>query len=481
MDYGLIFRKTSTCYKNPDIEYLDETSDYKLKVMAKSQGVAVEELRVRNEEINNSISYLTKENHGRVYAGGFLRDMLLSKKAIAPEKWNNEIRKKAITSSIFKNIREFGSYRGGVGHKLVFSMSKEMEETIEKSNLNPDELLGKEVKKIMYQFQKCFHPGEKIGFAWGIHHDTKHRHIHIYLCNRTDKGNHVAMSSPLQGRRRKYQQKDQIGYIKGQVIKAQKRILDQVKESNCNRLTGKESSILIPLFDASGLDKFSEEEERLERQRQSIVAQENALKLHQEMIRRQYTDYNLKKDLIAEGYKDLKNINQKISESYQSLRQSNTVISTQTLKQLGIFPRSGPLKHFCKFLFAIHNSLERNKREAIFQQINESREYKSRLVSQLQSMDWQRKSFLKDVEEMKQKREELRREFFRARYQYERSLLRHNFNFFMRTVRDEQKKDRYNEITKRLWRKRRAREDSSSELELIKKFDLEARSKVLII
>ena len=35
MEYGLLFKKTSTCYKNPDIEYLDETSDYKLRILVK--------------------------------------------------------------------------------------------------------------------------------------------------------------------------------------------------------------------------------------------------------------------------------------------------------------------------------------------------------------------------------------------------------------------------------------------------------------
>ena len=38
MEYGLLFRKTSTCYKNPDIEYLDEASDYRLQIKAKALG-----------------------------------------------------------------------------------------------------------------------------------------------------------------------------------------------------------------------------------------------------------------------------------------------------------------------------------------------------------------------------------------------------------------------------------------------------------
>ena len=475
MEYGLLFRKTSTCYKNPDIEYLDETSDYKLKVMAKSKGVSVEDLRARNEEINKSINYLTKENHGRVYAGGFLRDMLLSKRAIAPEKWSNDVRKKAIKSSIYKNIRQFGSYRRSLGHKLVFSLSSDLEERLGKANLNVDEILRKEVKKIMYQFQKKFHPGEKIGFAWGIHHDTKHRHIHIYLCNRTDKGTHVAMSSPLQGRRRKYYQKNQIGYMKEQVMKSQQRMLEQVKLANRSLLPRSSSSILMTEFNRHPAMELKEKEDQIESMRQSVVAQENALKFHQDLIRRSYSDYNLKKDLIAEGYKDVRRLNQEIAGSYENLGKNNSVLTSKLLSQLGLFPRSGPLKQFSKLLFAMHNSMERSKREAIFRQINETREYKARLVNQLRFMDWQRKNFLKEVAEMKQKRAALQKEFYRSRYRYEKALLRHNFDFFMKTVEDRERKKQYYAATKRLWQKRRARKDSSKELEFIKVLDLEAR------
>ena len=37
MQTELLFIKTSTCKSNPDIEYLDETSDYKLRIKAKQR------------------------------------------------------------------------------------------------------------------------------------------------------------------------------------------------------------------------------------------------------------------------------------------------------------------------------------------------------------------------------------------------------------------------------------------------------------
>ena len=65
MDCGLIFKKTSTCRSNPDIEYLDETSEYKMRIKSKRDGIPIEQLRVANENVLTSVSYLTKENHGR--------------------------------------------------------------------------------------------------------------------------------------------------------------------------------------------------------------------------------------------------------------------------------------------------------------------------------------------------------------------------------------------------------------------------------
>ena len=86
MQTELLFIKTSTCKSNPDIEYLDETSDYKLRIKAKQRGVTVEALTQLCKRIESSVSYLTKENYGKVYAAGYLRTMLLQKKGTKREK-----------------------------------------------------------------------------------------------------------------------------------------------------------------------------------------------------------------------------------------------------------------------------------------------------------------------------------------------------------------------------------------------------------
>ena len=280
MEYGLLFRKTSTCYKHPDIEYLDENSDYRLRIKAKDLGVSIEELRQKSDATAKDISYLTKENHGRVYAGGYLRDGLLVKKGLAPEKWDNEVRKKAITAEVYKATRSFGTYRGALGHKMVFSVSDDMADKIENSGLKLDDLLGREVKKIMYEFQNKFHPGEKIGFAWGIHHDTKHRHVHIYLCNRTNKGKHVALSNPLKGKKDNRFRKNQIGFIKERCVAAQERMLAQAKKVNKGMLPKKHSDLKIEHKKPEILpESFRKREAYLETLSQLLASKENSIKM----------------------------------------------------------------------------------------------------------------------------------------------------------------------------------------------------------
>ena len=257
MKEGLIFVKTSTCKSNPDIEYLDETSDYKLRWKAKDQGIPLNVLKEHNDKIQESVAYLTKEKHGNVFAGGYLRDMILESGSTATEKWDNDKRKKEITSGIQKIIKEHGTYRNAVGHKLVISASEELQETAEKAGLNFEMILTKELKKVMSSFQQEFHPGDRIAYAWGIHHDTDNRHAHIYLANRTEQGKHIAMSCPLnidkrtesfrnikrkaghsekeidkmiekhqagQGQKKRYEQKDQISFMIKQMRLAEKRI-----------------------------------------------------------------------------------------------------------------------------------------------------------------------------------------------------------------------------------------------------------------
>lgn len=479
MEYGLLFRKTSTCYKNPDIEYLDECSDYKLRILLKLRKITKEEFLRKHAELERSISYLTKENHGRVYAGGYIRDDLLSKKGQAPEKWDNNTRKKAITAAVCKSARKHGKYRGALGHKMVFSVSDELFSTVENSGLNLDEVLGREVKKIMYEFQRKFHPGEKIGFAWGIHHDTDHRHVHVYLCNRTDQGNHVALSNPLKGKVQKKARKNQIAYMKERCIAAQNRMIKAAEQMNRNQLPKNIADLKIEHQKPYKMsEKLMEKEQELDGLRRSLLSKENHLKLKQVAIRQSYNEYYLQKEFIARSWNDIEAINKRISEDFQNLKKNDSFISPKLLRQLGHVSDSGSVKFFSKMLYLMHNEQNRIKRQALFERINKSKEYKRHLLKQLQVLDQEKRSFQKNLREMKQERSQIKKEFYQKYNEYEREKEKFNFEFFKEVITDPEKRNQYKLATQELWQKRKNQEDAIEPLNIINRLNAEARALV---
>ena len=52
----------------------------------------------------------------------------------------------------------------------------------------------------MYRFKENFYPEDRIGYAYGIHHDTDNLHMHVFLLPRTEKGKRVGFSDQLKGR-----------------------------------------------------------------------------------------------------------------------------------------------------------------------------------------------------------------------------------------------------------------------------------------
>ncbi len=47
----------------------------------------------------------------------------------------------------------------------------------------------------MRKFNDRFHPADAIGYAYGIHHDTDHLHVHVALCPRTQRGAYIGCST----------------------------------------------------------------------------------------------------------------------------------------------------------------------------------------------------------------------------------------------------------------------------------------------
>jgi hypothetical protein len=51
------------------------------------------------------------------------------------------------------------------------------------------------MKKVMRRFNERYHPNDSIGYAYGIHHDTAHLHVHAAICPRTENGSYVGCST----------------------------------------------------------------------------------------------------------------------------------------------------------------------------------------------------------------------------------------------------------------------------------------------
>lgn len=236
-NFQILLSKTSTCYGDADlnIDYCDETSDEKLS-LSKGQGRALD-----------SIHYITKEETGRVMAGGFLRKKLLAmtrEGEAGPESLNNNERKNRITRAWLAHLdfhgrpRKRGVQRKGtqgsneiIGHKVVVSLSPEFETKCLKKGINPDAVLQITAKKAMTAYEKEFlKPGDSLGYCYGIHHDQDNTHLHLFVCPTSKNGEVVGMSNPLKGK--ESHQADHLGLLKSNVATEQefwKRALDDPK------------------------------------------------------------------------------------------------------------------------------------------------------------------------------------------------------------------------------------------------------------
>jgi hypothetical protein len=238
MEYKLLFRKARTV-KEYRVDYLDETSEFSHQVKARrSKSERDYDHEEICGEIKKNLDYFTKEEtFGNIYAGGFIRENIVKSIGSAPENLDKDTIKNMISKEIKSHSDKNGSYRGAFGHHCIISMSKDLMSEIEDNGGNIDYYLSKAMKRSLLNFQKEFHPGQKIGYAFGIHHDTAHRHVHIFIHNRTEKpdgskGDHVAMSNPLKGRVDSKPRLDQIGFVKEQMEIQAKWIIADLKRNN---------------------------------------------------------------------------------------------------------------------------------------------------------------------------------------------------------------------------------------------------------
>ncbi len=195
MKNGMIFAHKSTWRSRLDLEYLDETSTRKI-----AQREHLDSKTSIGQKLKQFGDYASKESLGQVHAGGFLHHLITENPdgtRTAPSQMTNALRKKRIADSWFSHIRKFPTSSNDpvIQHRMVFSMSRELHDKLVATGINPDRVLHSTTKTIMMKFAERFHPADAIGYAYGIHHDTDHLHIHVALCPRTQRGAYVGCST----------------------------------------------------------------------------------------------------------------------------------------------------------------------------------------------------------------------------------------------------------------------------------------------
>jgi hypothetical protein len=176
---GQIFAHKSTARGSLDLEYLDETS--RRKVSLRERADMDQQI---GKKLKHFTDYASKETLGQVHAGGFLHHSIRINPdgtSTAPSQLSNAERKHRITETWQKHLAKFSSTakRPVIAHRLVFSMSKGQRDALTDVGINPDQVLHSTMKKVMRRFNERYHPNDSIGYAYGIHHDTAHLHVHV--------------------------------------------------------------------------------------------------------------------------------------------------------------------------------------------------------------------------------------------------------------------------------------------------------------
>ena len=205
MKNGIILAKKSTWTSRLDLDYLDEKSELKQEQQENLVG----------QKLRQFTDYASKETVGQVHAGGFFHFKVGQNPDgtfTSPSMLSNEERKKRISQVWHEHLKNNPSKGSVIQHRLVFSMSQPMHDSLVKNQINPDAILHQSMKKVMRQFQEKFHKGDSIGYAYGFHHDTSHLHVHVALCSRTQNGSYVGCSTSRNPNRSGH--KDQLGFIR---------------------------------------------------------------------------------------------------------------------------------------------------------------------------------------------------------------------------------------------------------------------------
>ena len=290
MRNGQIFAHKSTARGRLDLEYLDETSTRKVSLRERSD---MEQQIGR--KLKNFTDYASKETLGQVHAGGFLHHEIRRNcdgTSTAPAQLSNAERKRRITEAWQNHLGNCPSQarRPVIAHRLIFSMSKPQHDALVAAGLNPDQVLHSSLKKVMRRFAEKFHPGDSIGYAYGLHHDTAQLHAHVALCPRTANGRYVGCSTSRFKQGKHKRQMDQIRSWFEQENQRWEKILrsPQEIEQAVSRRIDSDKIVFAPRLSAAHLEALrntqTAEAIRLQQSYQSIRNLEAAIAAKRQFV-----------------------------------------------------------------------------------------------------------------------------------------------------------------------------------------------------
>lgn len=180
-----------------DFRYQEETSQFKIecdRIAAEKRG------EVYTPKPWEALPYLAKDDLGKIHVRGFLHDWVAQNRDGSfthPGSLSTQEIIHRLGRSWTEHARN--SRQTEVSHhRLVFSMSKEFHDAIVEAGRNPDMALRGIVERTLRSFQEKFHPGDSVGYSYGLHHDTDNLHAHVFIHPRTRGGDFVGMSEQLQ-------------------------------------------------------------------------------------------------------------------------------------------------------------------------------------------------------------------------------------------------------------------------------------------
>ncbi len=213
-----------------DFRYQDETSQFKMEC---DQVAAQKRNQVYKPKPWESLPYLVKDDLGKIHVRGFLHERVA------------ENRDGSFTHPTSLSTREtidrlYPVWRDHAGacrktkvthHRLVFSLSKEFHSALVEAGRNPDMVLKGIIERSIRAVQEKFHPGDSIGYTYGIHHDTDNLHAHVFIHPRTRAGELVGMSGkPQRHQGHASKHKDQLGFLRETVRRRVAGVLTELSD-----------------------------------------------------------------------------------------------------------------------------------------------------------------------------------------------------------------------------------------------------------